>query len=306
MEKDRLDREKLLHRYLNGTASPEEIALLKADPEFESYVKIAEASSGFETPGFEQESNFDKLQKKLTASHKVRPMKSWRILIRGAAAAVLIFVGYLLFRDPQTTITTQIAQKQEFQLPDASRVYLNAQSEISYTKNKWPDERLLELTGEAYFKVEKGKTFRVQTPLGIVRVLGTQFNVFSRDSIFSVKCYEGLVSVQYSDTTLQVPAGIQVEIRNEKKLLKTSHSNFSPNWITNESTFENVSLSLVLEELKRQYPISITTQPMVNQKFTGSFTHTDLRVALRSICDPLQMDFTIAGEEVTLHAKKNN
>ncbi|MEM7087907.1 MAG: FecR domain-containing protein [Bacteroidota bacterium] len=52
--------------------------------------------------------------------------------------------------------------------------------------------------------------------------------------------------------------------------------------------------------------MKLISQNMVNKKFTGSFTHNDLNVALRSICDPLQIEFTIEGEEVTLHAKKNN
>jgi len=301
-----MEKEQLLHRYLDGTASPEEIKTLEADAEFMSYVKIANATEGFETPSFDKELSYHQLDSKLDRPAKERPLRPRYLFMKIAAALVIFAAGYLLVRDTNTTITTEIAEKENFLLPDDSQVTLNAQSEVSFNENKWEEVRTLTLDGEAFFKVKKGEKFSVKTPQGIVEVLGTQFNVFTRGNRFDIKCYEGLVSVTYKDTTLQVPAGTRVEITDIKNIHTSSIAAISPNWILNESTFENVSLSLVLEELKRQYPIKLTSQNMVNKKFTGSFTHNDLNVALRSICDPLQVDFTIEGEEVTLHAKKNN
>jgi len=301
-----MKKEQLLHRYLNGTASPEEIKTLEADAEFMSYVKIASATQGFETPLFDTELSYHLLDSKLDRSARERSLRPRYLFMKIAAALVIFVAGYLLVRDTNTTITTEIAEKENFLLPDESQVTLNAQSEISFNENKWEEARTLTLEGEAFFRVKKGKKFSVETPQGIVEVVGTQFNVFTRGNRFDIKCYEGLVSVTYKDTTLQVPAGTRVEITDIKNIHTSSIAAISPNWILNESTFENVSLSLVLEELKRQYPIKLTSQNMVNKKFTGSFTHNDLNVALRSICDPLQVDFTIEGEEVTLHAKKNN
>ena len=301
-----MEKEQLLHRYLNGTASPEEIKTLEADAEFMSYVKIAAATEGFSTPSFDQEHSYNSLSSKLNPPQKERSLRPRYLFMKVAAALIILVAGYLLVQDGNTTYTTEIAEKESFLLPDASEVTLNAQSEISFNEKEWEASRTLSLEGEAFFKVKKGEKFSVETPQGVVEVLGTQFNVFARGHRFDIKCYEGLVSVTYKDTTLQVPAGSRVEITGTNNIHTSSIAAISPNWILNESTFENVSLSLVLEELKRQYPIKLTSQNMVNKKFTGSFTHNDLNVALRSICDPLQVDFTIEGEEVTLHAKKNN
>lgn len=301
-----MKKEQLLHRYLNGTASPEEIKTLEADAEFMSYVKIATATEGFETPLSNKELDYELLRSKLTVPEKEKSLRPRYLFMKVAAALVILVAGYLLFQDDNTVISTEIAEKENFLLPDHSQVTLNAQSEVSFNEKKWDDSRTLSLEGEAFFKVKKGEKFSVETPQGVVEVLGTQFNVFTRGNRFDIKCYEGLVSVTYKDTTLQVPAGSRVEITGINNIHTSSMAATSPNWILNESTFENVSLSLVLEELKRQYPIKLTSLNMVNKKFTGSFTHNDLNVALRSICDPLQVDFTIEGEEVTLHAKKNN
>ena len=306
MDNEQMEKEQLLHRFLNGTATPEEIKILETDAAYASYMKISKATQGFQTPAFDADWNYVKINEIRSENSKVKRLKPLQLFLKVAAAVTILFAGYLFMQDGETTIRTQIAEKQDFFLPDSSRITLNAQSEISYHKSKWNQERTLRLQGEAFFRVEKGKTFSVQTNQGVITVLGTQFNVFSRDTLLNIKCYEGLVSVNFSDTTVQIPAGTGLKIINQDRIRKSEVVNFSPNWIANESTFENVSLSLVLEELKRQYPIMITSHNIVDKKFTGSFTHTDLNVALRSICDPLQVDFTIEGEEVTLHAKKNN
>ncbi|MBL4663004.1 MAG: FecR family protein [Flavobacteriaceae bacterium] len=301
-----MKKEQLLHRYLNGTASPEEIKTLEADAEFMSYLKIATAAEGFDTPSFDKEHSYSALNSKLNRPQEEKSLRPRYLFMKIAAALIILIAGYLLVQDNNTTFTTEIAEKENFLLPDDSQVTLNAQSEISFNEEKWNESRTLSLKGEAFFKVKKGEKFSVETPQGVVEVLGTQFNVFSRGNRFDIKCYEGLVSVTYNDTTLQIPSGTRVEITDINSIHTSSIAAISPNWISNESAFENVSLSLVLEELKRQYPIKLTSQNMVNKKFTGSFTHNDLNVALRSICDPLQMNFTIKGDEVTLHAKKNN
>jgi len=306
MDNENMKREELLHKYLNGTASPEEIETLRQDDRYALYVTIADASKEFEPPAFDGQKNFIEIESKKQGVSKVRSLNPARTWLKVAAAVAILFVGFLLFQNGETTISTQVAEKQEILLPDASEVHLNAKTKISYYKNSWDSDRTLELDGEAFFKVKKGSNFSVNTTHGIVEVVGTEFNVFVRDSLFQISCYEGLVRVSYADKSLEVPAGTRIQLINQKNLRKSATVAVSPNWITNESTFENVSLSLVLEELKRQYPIKITSHTIVDKKFTGSFTHKDLNVALRSICDPLQVEFTISGEEVTLHAKKNN
>jgi ferric-dicitrate binding protein FerR (iron transport regulator) len=42
---------------------------------------------------------------------------------------------------------------------------------------------------EAYFQVKKGQTFSVNTTDGVVKVLGTHFNVKQRKNYFEVKLF---------------------------------------------------------------------------------------------------------------------
>lgn len=301
-----MDKEYFLHKWLNGTATAEELNLLKTSPEYASYIKIAEASSGLEAPAPNSDHNFKVISGKLDNKGKVRKLNSLSMLLKIAAVLVVVFAGYWYFNSLATTISTQIAEKQTFLLPDNSEVALNSNSTIVYNKGKWKSNRELKLLGEAYFKVTKGNTFSVNTPSGVVTVLGTQFNVFARNDLFYINCYEGLVSVSFSDTLIKLPAGFRLKVENGLIIANDSTMRKSPSWTANESSFDNALLTEVLQELERQYPITITAQfSNADRRFTGSFTHKDLNLALKSICDPLHLAYTIGEESVTIYVQNN-
>lgn len=302
-----MDKNYILHKYLNSSATEEEIELLKDDPEFSSYIKIAEATTGFEAPLFKEAENRQRISQNIDGNkQKVRHLFPMKQLLRIAAVIALIVASYVFLNSGTASFSTEVAQREEFFLPDNSEVVLNAMSQISYNKKEWNSDRNLTLNGEAYFKVKKGKKFSVETSQGVVSVLGTQFNVFSRGSRFYVKCFEGLVSVAFNDTLVKVPAGNYLKIEQDRFISFESTNDSSPSWVAFESTFKNSDLETVLEELQRQYDIEINHKIITEKKFTGSFTHKDLNVALRSICEPLQLDFKIANNEVMLYARNSN
>lgn len=293
----------LLHKYLNGEATPEEISVLKASSEYVDFLEIAEASATFEVPEFDSERIFDAIQKKKEKRLSSNNRDFSRFLKIAAVFAVLIS-GYLFVSQMGTTVETGIAEKKEFSLPDQSIVQLNAKSSIRYKKKGWNNNRELKLDGEAYFKVSKGNTFQVVTEQGTVSVLGTQFNVFSRDTIFNIKCFEGLVSVAFNDTLVKLPAGNKLKIENNKLVVYTQTNSTKPTWIDKESSFENASLATVLNELEYQYNIVVTSpEDILKKRFTGSISHDNLELALRSICDPLRLTFEISGNVVTIYAQ---
>jgi transmembrane sensor len=298
-----MDRDKLLHKFLNSEASLEEIEQLKADPIYQEYILIASASSEFEVPAHDAAANF----KKILDSKKddVRPLTSrWISFALRIAAILLVLVsGYIYFQSLSTSIDTKVAEIHSFELPDRSMVYLNANSSLSYNKRSWDDQREVELQGEAFFKVEKGETFEVITDLGSVTVLGTQFNVFARNDVFRVSCFEGLVAVRINGDIMKLAAGERLKFENGK-LESMKKTSTQPAWMYKESNFENSSLTTVLQELKNQYPIEISWPKDLNHKrFTGSFTHTDLEVALKSICAPLNLTYEIDKNQVTIYEK---
>lgn len=296
----------LLAKWLNKNITNEELTELKSSSEYATYIKIAEATSKLKIPSFNIDANFKAISSQIKLKDKVIRLKPMATFLKIAAVIAVLFTVYLFINSLDTTIETKIAEKQYFLLPDDSKVVLNANSTINYNKKDWKKSRELTLNGEAYFNVSKGKKFLVKTQLGIVNVLGTQFNVLARDDNFYIKCYEGLVSVSFNDTLIKLSAGKKLKIENGVLIKHFKNNTSSPGWIANESSFDNTTLAIVLKEFERQYPIKITTENInVNKRFSGSFTHNNLNLALKSVCDPLNLSFTINGEDVTIYAKDN-
>lgn len=302
-----MEKDYLLHKWLNNEATPEELEQLKNDPEYASYVQIADASSGFEIPKMDSEANFEAISNKTKPVLHLYKPSIFSVVWKVAAVFAVLLSGYYYTTTLDTSVKTEIAQTETFSLPDNSEVVLNAGSKITYNKKNWANSRELSLDGEAYFKVTKGNKFSVKTVEGTVSVLGTQFNVFARDGFFEVACYEGLVSVAFNDTLLKVPAGSKVQIENGKLVINEASESPSPVWLANESIFENAPLSLVLQELERQYPIKVTSGKVVSEhRFSGTFTHENLDLALKAICEPLHLNYKInKNGAVSIHAENS-
>lgn len=301
----KMEKDQLLHKWLNNEATAEELEQLKADPEYASYLQIADASSNFETPEMNNEANFEAISNKIKPVRQMQKPTIFSVVWKVAAVFAFLLAGYYYTTTLDTSVKTEISQTETFSLPDGSEVALNSGSKISYNKKNWSEKRELSLDGEAYFKVTKGNKFSVKTVEGIVSVLGTQFNVFARDGLFVVTCYEGLVSVAFNDTLLKVPAGSKVQIENGNLVINEISENHSPVWLADESSFENVPLQMVVKELERQFPNKVSLENVDSTKrFTGTFTHTNLELALKSICEPLQLHYKINNNgAVTINAK---
>lgn len=298
--------EELLHKYLNNEISEEELKTLRDSETSREFLKIAETTANLNAPRFEKEKLWEKLSQKTVTKPKVIALFNYKSLLKYAAILALIITGYLYVTSLDATVTSGLAEKRTTVLPDKSEVVLNAESKITYNKKSWDKKRTLSLQGEAFFKVAKGKKFDVETNQGIVSVLGTQFNVHSRDNRFIVTCYEGLVEITFNNQKLQLPAGNNVIIENGVILAQIQIAVNNPSWIGNESTFEDNELKLVINELKRQYAIEVILENVnTKQHFTGTFTHTNLEDALKTITLPLQLTYTIGKKNsVTIYGNK--
>ena len=295
---NRMEKNYFLAKWLNHEITEEELLKHISVDEFESYKKIVSATEALKTPDFNTEEALKKAIVLRNNNSKVKKLpfiKSWY----SAAAMVAILVSsYYFISNKNTNYTTQLAEKISFELPDNSEVNLNADSEITYKSKNWNTKRRLNLKGEAYFNVEKGSKFTVNTELGLVSVLGTQFNVVVRDTYFEVNCYEGLVSINYKNKLIKVPAGSCFKMLNSKTEFTSENTAIIPSWIENSSSFKSMPYKYVVKELERQFNIKIEYNQIHSETlFTGNFTHTNLEMALQAISIPLNLKFTIFSTE---------
>ena len=292
-------------KWINGESSDKELVRLKEKENFKTLEKIAHYSSQIATPKIDIAHALKALEvkkKKTVNSGKLIPFRTKR-LYKYAAAVVLLFTSvYYLTLNSETTLKTEFAQRQRFNLPDNSEVILNANSEISYTKEDWNRTRNISLNGEAYFKVQKGEKFTVHTTLGDISVLGTQFNVKKRAHYFEVKTYEGLVRVHYKNTFIELPKGAIFKVINGVIDLNTTFNIQRKTWLQKESNFKSTPLQFVLEEIENQFDCTIETKNInLSTLYSGGFSHGDLNIALQSVTIPLQLSYEIKGKKITLY-----
>ena len=299
-------QENYLAKWLNNDLSEEELAVFKKSAEYASYEKLMEVSGTLEAPDFDMDKALNDLNNnKLNKDVKVIKMNPMRKLWRVAAAIAVIFVvSYFYISTLDESVSTQYAERSEVRLPDNSEIILNADSRITYSEKNWDKERNISLRGEAFFKVAKGQKFTVATNDGLVTVLGTQFNVENRKGFFEVTCYEGLVSVIFNGEETKLPAGNSFIAINGSVLKTESPVNTTPSWMSNESTFKSIPLNYVLDEFERQYDVKIKTQNVnLEQLFTGSFSNTNINLALQSISTPSQISYTLEKNKVLFYAE---
>lgn len=298
-----MDREELLHKWLNNELSEEQSSLLKGDKNYAPLLDIATYASHLETPEFKEAATYATIKLK-TQEGKLVKLNPWRNIAKIAALVALIVTVYIFVNQLDTNINAGFGEQMAHVLPDDSNITLNAGSTITYKEKAWDDNREVNLTGEAFFKVAKGSTFTVLTPNGSVQVLGTQFNVYARDNDFKVSCFEGRVSVSLNDEVITLTKGMEIDWRNGELTTTNKNELLTPLWINHESSFSNETLATVLKELERQYNITIDANNVdTTRMFSGSFTHNDLSIALQSICNPLQITYEVKDNDqvVVLH-----
>ncbi len=299
-------QENYLAKWLNGDLSDAELAEFENSDAYASYKRIADATDSMQAPEFDDDGAYQALKnRRELRDNKVVTLHPFRKFLRvAAAAAVLILGSYLYLNLSDETISTSFAENKEITLPDLSEVVLNADSELSYSERKWDKKRNVNLKGEAFFRVAKGKRFTVATDAGNVAVLGTQFNVENRKGFFEVTCFEGLVSVSFKNKVTQLRAGSSfIAIHGEIVESGAAHTS-EPSWMHNESSFKSVPLKYVLDEFERQHDVAVKTQDIdLGQLFTGSFSNSDTGLALKSISVPSQIKFKFEGDKVLFYGE---
>ena len=297
------DKNDLL-KWLNRETSDEDLVRLKETDGFKTLEKIAHYSAQIETPKIDVKEALEALKIKTQNSSKKGKFIQFNFkqLYKYAAAIVVLFAtSYFLLFNNTASFKTEFAQTKTFNLPDNSEVVLNANSKIIYSKKDWGKSRNLTLEGEAYFKVQKGKKFTVNTEIGQVTVLGTQFNVKERANYFEVKTFEGLVSVTYKGKEIKLPKGTIFKVVNGVIDATNTFDVNEKSWLQKESNFKSSALRFVLAEIENQFDYTIETKDVdLDILYSGGFTHTDINIALQSVTIPLQLSYKIDGKKITI------
>lgn len=292
-------------KWLNRELSEEETLRLKKSDDYSTLEKIAHYSQQIDTPKVDVEKVYaDFLAQTETTKKQGKVIRfNFKNVYKYAAALVILCTtSYFLLFNTTQEFKTSFAETKTFALPDNSEVSLNSNSNISFSDKNWENNRNLDLEGEAFFKVAKGKKFTVKTEIGDVTVLGTEFNVKERDNYFEVKTYEGKVKVDFNNTSVTLIKGKLFRVMNNK-IDTTSTFDISENsWLQKESVFKSTPLEFVLAEIENQFGYTIKTKNIDTTKlYSGGFSHKDINIALQSVTIPLQLSYKIDGKTITIY-----
>jgi ferric-dicitrate binding protein FerR (iron transport regulator) len=225
-----------------------------------------------------------------------------RRLIYVAAAVIILMAGMVsLLRFYTTTVYCPSGQHLSYNLPDGSTTELNAETKLSYKPFWWRLSRELTLEGEAFFEVEKGKKFTVISKIGQTEVLGTSFNIYSRDNEYKVTCLTGkvkVISFASAEAVLSPEQTAQINSQGEIAISREVKASDSHAWINDMFSFKSRPLALVLHEISRQYDVSITLKAPVDYLYTGYFSkNRSLEETLTLVCTPFGLTFAKISEK---------
>jgi transmembrane sensor len=318
MEMDNPDLETLYLKKLEGTLSPEEQSYLDrrirenaSDKiEFEKIDALWKAARKLSLEkGVSPKDRWTRLQQSIHVEEQPKSVPLYRTFWRYAAAvtllAVLIGVYFYSNSSKVIRIQTKYAESKTVRLPDQSTVRLKAGSYLTYDAATWDDARTVELHGEAFFDVKKnGASFTVTTSNSSVQVLGTTFNVRSRDDNTEVICLTGKVDFGNKEIGKSViltgGKGASLHGKTLSDVYNAGADQSIP-LIAGDLVFRDTPLREVFAELERHFDVSITVKrDLGNLTFTGKFKQPILSNVIETVCLSAGLEYTINKNSVII------
>lgn len=209
-------------------------------------------------------------------------------------------------------VTAPAGEVRTATLPDGSRVELNSGTALRYPRwwradvlRRWMG-RSVRLNGEAFFAVPSTDVpFRIETRNATVRVLGTRFNVRTREAgeyaETRVVVAEGRVALSAAGATTRLDSAQTATARG--KAPPSSSDSVDPNralvWRRGGFAFTEASIQMVAAEVERRFDVPITVQPDVDGRPVTLHVGDSQSptVLLRDVCSVVgcQVDSTRGG-----------
>jgi ferric-dicitrate binding protein FerR (iron transport regulator) len=245
---------------------------------------------------------------------QLRPVRkrrtvNWQVMAVAASVLLLILAGWWFWSGPSmVTFETAYGERATVDLPDGSRVALNANSTLQFAEN-WDEreDRRVWLTGEAFFEVEKnratGQKFQVITEDLTVEVLGTVFNVNSRHEETEVFLEEGSISLSLDglqEEMLLQPGETIVYSEKSRQLpeKRMAEAQLHTSWTDGFLFFSETPLREVLEKVADIYGVRFQMQDTAHysRRLNTAVPIGNLKEAITVIGTTLKLEFRETGD----------
>lgn len=261
-----------------------------------------------------------------------------------AAAAVVLLATSVYFlkktpiHQPAPVIWHEMAAKygtrNYIDLPDGSRMWLNAGSKVRYADGFSNGKRELTLIGEAYFDIrhEPEIPFLIHVGNMAVNVLGTTLNIkaYPGDSIIETTLIQGKAEIEVpgkNSSPIMLQPGEKITIPTGPTPPNPSTSP-SPNtntastyqrrnvvadptyktiietsWVEDKLVFRKEPFRQVATQLERWYNIRIRFEnnKYQNEELTGYFKDQPIKNVMDALQLSLGFHYEIAGDSISIH-----
>lgn len=205
------------------------------------------------------------------------------------------------------TIETPKGGQYQINLPDGTRVWLNAASSLKYPVRFDQKERKVSLQGEGYFEVakDKHKPFKVNSGSQELEVLGTHFNINSYTDEPSSKTtlLEGAVRLSpHGGQELILSPGQQAVLASGHMKVAMVDPEEVLAWKNGNFVFNDEGLETIMRKISRWYDVEVSYQRKpADLTFTGVVSRSkNISAVLNALDKTGKVHFKVEGKKVTV------
>lgn len=225
------------------------------------------------------------------------PLTVWAAAM--IAILVMAFGWFFLIADktPESLNVATINNTTEQILPDGTKVFLNYNSKLTYTKTFAGDLRTVSLQGEAFFDVKPDAShpFVIQANGTEIRVLGTSFNVKAyNEAPVRVDVATGKVRVSKDSHRVELVKGQSAEVLKDSIRSLQANMNLM-GYRTQIYEFNAADLQDVVSSIRDGYHVDVR---LSNEKIA------QCRLTIRFEKEPVDATLSVIAETLDLNLRK--
>lgn len=206
-------------------------------------------------------------------------------------------------------IVTPRGGQYQVTLPDGTRVWLNAASSLRFPVAFKGSERVVELSGEAYFEVTQNanKPFKVNIggagePMQ-VEVLGTGFDIqaYADEPVRTATLANGKVRVSNGNEQTVLQPGQQARLKGQTLTTAAADLEEVLAWKNGIFYLQDVNIQTIMRQLSRWYDVDVVYEGNITQQFVGKIPRTmNLSDVLKVLESTGWVHFRFEGKTVTV------
>ena len=220
---------------------------------------------------------------------------------------IILILSLLIYSNfyQNKNFVTKYGESLSLLLPDNSKAVLNSGSSITYEKGFNASHRTLYLEGEAYFEVQNlTLPFIVKTHHGKITVLGTTFNVRSRNDGFEVGVNSGQVKVSSGNSFIDLKPKQCLMGSNDfdQNTIINIEIEKYPGWVNKKLHCKQTDLEKICREIERIHNVKIkfSNMKMKQITITGTIDTSELETMLNTIALLSQHSFKLEDGTYTV------